>query len=359
MRQPPKRRHLEITISWTTLLKIFLAGLLAYLGFRLWRLAELLLLALMVAIAFQPLIQWTKRHRWPKWSGVLLVAVLLLGAAALFVIILVPKISTDGTEFIKQLPDLRERLSSSLPQSGPVRDFVSRLSNSHELSNPEAVLKYLAGGGSAALEGLLGFFLVLIVAIYFLADGEQVSQWLLSFLPDVQRQKMAVASEAVGAVVGQYMVGQVITSVLCAGYAFAVLTIMQVPNALLLALLAGILDVLPLIGFFLFTIPAVALALTVSPMTAALVGGLYVAYHVVENYLIVPKVYGNCLRLSTLTVLVSCLAAGLIDGVVGIILVLPIVASYPIIERVWLEPFLKHGTAQKHARLDAEEHPQK
>ena len=284
MRQPSKRPHLEITISWATLLKILLAGLLTYLGFRLWQLAELLLLAVMVAIAFQPLIQWTKRQRWPKWSGILLVAVLLLGSSALFMVILAPKISTEGTEFIKQLPTLMEHLSSSLPQTGPVRDFVSRLANSHELSNPEAVLKYLAGGGSVALEGLVGFFLVLIVAIYFLADGEQVYQWLLSFLPDVQRQKMAVASKEMGAVVGRYMAGQVITSVLCAGYAFTVLTIMQVPNALLLAVLAGILDVLPLIGFFLFTIPAVAIALTVSPVTAALVGGLYLAYHTISQY---------------------------------------------------------------------------
>lgn len=359
MREPQKRSRLEVTISWATLLKVFLAGLLAYLAFRLWRLAELLLLALMVAIAFQPLMEWTKKRRWPKWLGVLLVAVLLLGSTALFVIILVPKIGTEGTEFIKNLPDLTSRLSSALPQSGPIRDFVNYVSNSHALSNPEAILKYLASWSSIALEGVLGFFLVLVVAIYFLADGEQVYHWLLSFLPEVQRQKMAVTGEEIGTVVGHYVVGQVITSVLCAVYAFAVLAVMKVPSAFLLAVLAGILDVLPLIGFFLFAIPAVALALTVSPMTAALVGGLYIAYHVVENYLIVPKVYGNRLRLSTLTVLVSCLAAGLVDGVVGVILVLPMVASYPIIERIWLEPYLKPGTVQKHARLDAKDHPQK
>ena len=116
---------------------------------------------------------------------------------------------------------------------------------------------------------------------------------------------------------------------------------------------------LPLIGFFLFAIPAVALALTVSPASAAWVAALYVAYHVIENYFIVPKVYGNRLRLSTLTVLVSCLAAGLVAGVVGVILVLPVVASYPIIERMWLQPYLEPSTALKHARLDAVEHPRR
>jgi len=117
--------------------------------------------------------------------------------------------------------------------------------------------------------------------------------------------------------------------------------------------------VLPLIGFFLFAIPAVALAFTVSPTTAALVAALYVAYHLIENYFIVPKVYGNRLRLSTLTVLVSCLAAGLVAGVVGVILVLPIVASYPIFERIWLQPYLQRGTVQEHEQIEAEEHPEK
>jgi len=350
---------LEITVSWTTLLKIFLACLLAYLAIRLWRLTELLLLALMVAIAFQPLIQWTKSHRWPKLIGVFLSAFVLLGSTTLFVIILVPTIGTQGTEFVKQLPSLLDRLSNLLPVSGPIRDFANHLLNSRALSDPEAILKYVAGWGSVVLEGLIGFFLVLIVAIYFLADGERVYKWLLSFLPEVQRNKMAIAGEEVATVVGHYVVGQVITSVLCAAYAFGVLAFLHVPGAVLLAVLAGICDVLPLIGFFLFIIPAVAIALTVSPMTAALVGGLYIAYHLIENYFIVPKVYGNHLRLSMLTVLVSCLAAGLVDGVVGVILVLPIVASYPIIERIWLEPYLKHGTVQKHARLDAKEHPQK
>ena len=195
--------------------------------------------------------------------------------------------------------------------------------------------------------------------IYFLADGERVYKWLLAFLPEIQRQKIAVAGEEIASVVGHYVIGQVITSVLCAAYAFGVLIVFRVPNAALLAVLAGIFDVLPLIGFFLFAIPAVAMAFTVSPGTAAIVGALYVAYHLVENYFIVPKVYGHRLKISTLTVLVACLAAGLVAGVLGVILVLPIVASYPILERLWLQPYLESGTVQKHARLTANEHPEK
>ena len=357
--ESPKRSQLEITFSWTTLLKVFLACVLAYLAIRLWRLAELLFLALLIAIAFRPLIKWSEKHRWPKWAGLLVAALLLLGSTALFVVILAPTVASEGVTFVKELPALKDQILNRLPRSGPIPDFANQLLSSSAFSNPDTVLKYVADWGRVVLEGLIGFITVLIVAIYFLADGERVYKWFLVFLPETQRQKMALAGEEVATVVGHYMVGQVITSVLCAAYAFGVLSALHVPSAVLLAVLAGIFDVLPLIGFFLFAIPAVAIALTVSPATAALAGALYLAYHLIETYFIVPKVYGNRLRLSTLTVLVSCLSAGLVAGVVGVILVLPIVASYPILERIWLQPYLEHGTAQKHARLDAGEHPQK
>ena len=359
MPESPERSRLEITVAWTTLLRVFVACLLAYLAFRLWHLGELLLLALLIAVAFQPLIQWTRKRGWPKWAGVLLSASLLLGSTTLFLVFLVPTIATEGTAFIQKLPAARDQLLGQLPSSGPIRDFVNQLSNSPTLSNPAPILKYLAAWGGSVLEALVGFFLVLIVAIYFLADGERVYKWFLAFLPGIQRQKVSIAGEEIATVVGRYMIGQVITSVLCAAYAFGVLEVLRVPNALLLAVLAGFFDVLPLIGFFLFAIPAVAMAFTVSPTTAMLVGALYLAYHLIETYFIVPKVYGNRLKISTLTVLVACLAAGLVAGVVGVILILPVVASYPILERIWLEPYLQRGTVEKHARLTAEEHPER
>jgi predicted PurR-regulated permease PerM len=275
------------------------------------------------------------------------------------VVILVPTIGNQGTAFVKSLPALKEQIFNRLPATGPVHDFANQLAASPALSNPEPVLKNLAAWGGVVLKSLLEFFVVLVVAIYFIADGERVYKWFLAFLPEIHRQKAELAGEEIATVVSHYMVGQVITSVLCALYAFGVLVLLHVPNAVLLAVLAGVLDVLPLIGFFLFAIPAVALAFTVSPTTGALVAVLYVAYHIIENYFIVPKVYGDRLRLSALTVLVSCLAAGLVAGVVGVILVLPIVASYPILERIWLQPYLQRGTVEKHEQIEAEEHPEK
>ena len=75
---------------------------------------------------------------------------------------------------------------------------------------------------------------------------------------------------------------------------------------------------------------------------------LYLVFHVIENYFIVPKVYGKNLRLSTLTVLLGLLAGVLVAGIPGSLAALPVIASYAAIERIWLKPFLRDGVSEKH-----------
>jgi len=349
-------RQVEFTISWTAIAKLLLAILVAYLLVRLWPLLELLLLALLIAIAFDPIVHWTRKHNWPHWAAVMLSAVIMFGFVALLVTILIPTFTGQGGTLIQSLPSLRDRWAAKLPQSGPLREIANHFLSSPPFGNPEPLLKQFVTILTVALSGVVQFFVVLIVAIYFIADGPRVYPWLVAFLPIVDRRKMDSAAVEVTDVVGHYIVGQVITSVLCGLYAFIVLALCHVSGAGFLAIIAGIFDVLPLIGFFLFTIPAMGMALTVSPGTALLVGALYGVYHLIENYFIVPKVYGDRLRLSTLTVLISCLAAGLVAGVIGVIIVLPVVASYPVLERYWLHPHLEPDTLEKHVAIDVQEH---
>ncbi|MFL6530902.1 MAG: AI-2E family transporter [Chthoniobacterales bacterium] len=348
--------RVEITISWTTLLKIAIACLLAYFAFLLAPLAKLLLLAILVAIAFAPLLEWTRRRGWPRWLGLLVCALILFGFSLIFFGFLIPIVTSQVSALIANIPRFRDDFVRHLPEHGPLRDSANQMFASPALSNPEPIAKQVVAWGGAAAQALMNFFLMLIVSLYFLADGRRVAEWLLAFFPNEHRTKARGAFEEIAHVVAQYMIGQLITSALCGIYAFAVLAFLHVPNATMLAALAAVLDVLPLIGFFLFTIPAVAVALTVSPVAALIVAVLYIAYKFVEDYFIVPYVYGNALKLSTLTVLLSCLVAGVLGGVIGIIIVLPIVASYPVIERVWLRPYLERDTVAQHEAIDHAAH---
>jgi predicted PurR-regulated permease PerM len=125
----------------------------------------------------------------------------------------------------------------------------------------------------------------------------------------------------------------------------------HVPGALLLALLAGLFDFVPVLGFICSSVPAVLLALTVSPVVGLAVAALYVAYHLIENYYIGPKVYGDRLRLSNLAVILAFAVGAALGGIVGALLALPAAGIYPVVERVWLKEYLSRDAVEKHERI--------
>jgi predicted PurR-regulated permease PerM len=133
-----------------------------------------------------------------------------------------------------------------------------------------------------------------------------------------------------------------------------VLLVLHVPMALPLAVIAFIADLVPVVGTIAMTAPAVLMALTVGPVKALLVFAGYMLYHFVESYFIVPKVYGKEMRLSTLTVLLAIMIGGSLQGASGAILILPFVAAYPIVERLWLRNQLPDDTVEKHEELAEE-----
>ena len=176
------------------------------------------------------------------------------------------------------------------------------------------------GVWEAVASGALAVPLVLIVALYLVADGPRVYAWLLAYVPRKHRPRMAQTASEVAGVVHAYVRGQLITSGLVAVFSYVSLKVLGVQAPLALALLAGVFDVVPFIGFIAFTVPAVLMALTVSPTAALIVLVLYAGYHLLENYFIVPRVYGRQMRLSTLTVLISLGVGGALSGVIGAIL---------------------------------------
>jgi predicted PurR-regulated permease PerM len=99
-------------------------------------------------------------------------------------------------------------------------------------------------------------------------------------------------------------------------------------------------------------VPAIVLAVTVSPRTALVVAMLYAVYHTVENYAIAPYVYGDRLKLSNVVVVVSCAVGAELAGVIGALIALPAAAIYPAIERIWLRDTLAEDTVKEHRAIE-------
>jgi predicted PurR-regulated permease PerM len=344
--------RVEVHVPWSTLAKLGLAMVLAWAAGVLAPLAMTLLLSALLATSLHPVVAWLERRMARGWA-VLIVGTVVIAALLGTLVLVIPPIVGQASAIIDGLPDLRAKALAALPE-GAVRAMVERGFAGAIGDDLQPAMHHALGFGRAAVGGLVELGMIVILAIYLLLDADGVLRWLIAFLPNRLRGRVHETAQEMAPVVFAYVAGQVITSALCTVFTFVVLAWLKVPAALLLAVLAGILDVLPVVGFVVSAAPAVMLAAMVSPATAMIVLGFYLLYNAVENYAIVPYVYGTRLRLSTLTVLVTMLASFIVAGTAGAIAALPLVASFPIIERRWLTPWLHPDTVRSHERLERE-----
>jgi predicted PurR-regulated permease PerM len=339
-----------IEISWGSIVKIPAVALGTYLLYLLLPFAMLLYMSILLAVTLDPVVKYLSRLVGHKWA----VALIGFFVAAVFVgigILIVPELITQMTNIFEKLPEVPHYLAQKIPFAAKYLQGFPQKVQSADSATISPVIQHAAKFGAVAAEALSTFVLIFAFMIYLLVDGARVYEWILIFFKAQTRSKIEATCEGVAPVISAYVAGQVVTSTLCSLFAYAVLWYLGVPAALVLALVAGLFDVLPIIGFFLFTIPAALFALTVSVNAALLTVLLFGFYHLIETYLVSPLVYGNRLRVSGFVVLSSLIAGGIVGGIVGAIAILPIVASYPIVEKIWLSNFLGQKVITEHKEI--------
>ena len=344
--------RLDVSVSWGTIFKVLSAALFVWAVLRLSGPFLLFLISLLLAVTLSPLAARLERRGVSHGVAVGAIAAAMVGVILLFFWLVVPPL-TDQALFLQRDLETRraaiqQRLSGIHPLVATIVMQILELPRSPEvaasLHRPLAWGRFAVMGGTAAI-------LILVLTLYLVLDGRRFYAWLLAYVPRRHRRRMAATVSEVSEVIIAYVQGQVFTSIVYGLYAFATLAIFRVPAAVPLALLAAFCDVIPVLGVVVSTVPAVLLALTVSPIAAAAVLALYILYHVVENYVLIPWVYGRRLRLSGLAVLIALVVGGTLQGILGAVLVLPLVAAYPIIERIWLHEYLSDEVLTDHSAL--------
>jgi predicted PurR-regulated permease PerM len=264
-----------------------------------------------------------------------------------------------GAQLIEQsrmlgdrLNDVQRDVTRMLPQG-----LLNMLPQSQDGGSSNQIGNYLSALGRAVFSGVLSIGVAFILALYLLVDGRRTLEWLVAFAPRPTRPRIWTTLIEARKSVAAYVRGNAITSALAAAVAYVFLVALKVPAALLLALLTGLLDFVPIIGIFLSAIPMVLLAFTVSTWVGVSTIIFNIVYNVVENYYIAPKVYGNEMRLSDLAVILAFGVGAELGGVVGALIALPIVAMYPAVESLWLRDRLGPDAVGDHRRIErSEEH---
>lgn len=278
----------------------------------------------------------------------LTVASLLICALTAFFAFIAPVVYSQSLQVYERLPQLKQDLLHRLDGHEGIKAFLDKNLRREALMPKAMNLKDVLGAGNQVLDGLVDFVLVFVLAIYLLVDGPRICEWVCAFFKPATQEKIGQTNREVSKIVSAYVAGQVITSVLSFIYVFVTLSWLGVSNVLLLATLSAVMDVLPVLGFVFAVVPAMFFALEISFPTSMLVLGLYLLYHAIENYFVVPFVYGKRLRVSGFVVFLGLLIAGLVAGIKGAIAILPFLAAYPVIEKIWLKNIVRKEALAVH-----------
>lgn len=333
----------RIEIPVRTILTVVLSLFLIWFLIQVWGILLQVFLSFLLATALFPLVKRLQNRGIPKGIASAIVFVGLLAVIGGFFGIIVPPLVEQGQSFIDKAPEYLNRFEGFIDRYPSLAEQYNNIRgdglNGGDAGETGAgvPVDQVLTIGTGIVGRFADTFFVLVMTFYLLLEGDTTWKYLSRYFTPRLRYKMRRSYPEITRVVSGYATGQAINSLTFAIFAFATLTILGVPETLLLAVLAAVFDAVPIVGVPIATIPALLLALTVSWQTAVIVLIAYTVYQQFENYVMVPRVFGNTLQVSALSILVGVLVGGQLLGVIGIILSLPITAAIPVLERVWNE----------------------
>ena len=294
-------------------------------------LVVLALVALFIAVSLDPAVRWMVRHGVRRaWA----VTIILLGALMLVaaVIALVgPPLVREASEFSQRFPSYVSNLDE---RSQTFRDLSERYHVNEQLNKLAADLPRQMGTSvinffRRFLGVLASTLLVLVLAIYFMADLPRIRRLVPRVFPRRFQERARLIVDVVVDKVGSYMIGGLLVSSIAAIVAYLILMIFDVPAALPLAMFVFLCAFIPLIGASLGAIVCVIVAAIANGLwpSAALVLLCFLVYQQLENYLIAPRVMQGRMDLPAVGVLLAGLLGGTMLGLVGALMAIPIAAA--------------------------------
>jgi predicted PurR-regulated permease PerM len=326
-----------------------------------WLLLHLLPVVLVIVVSLflvgtlGPAVEWLEAHGvsrgWGIAAAFLAMALMTGGLLA----ITIPSLVDQVNSLVKQEPVIRDHLAAILGRwrvSAPLAESLRDVKyEALARTAASAALRY----SSAAVEIVAYLVSAVFLAMYMMIDRDRLRGGLFAVVPRSHHMRLSRVMINLETIVGGYIRGQVLTSVLMGIFVFGLLTVCRIPNAIALAVFAALADVLPYVGVFLSVGPAVIAALPAGVGTTLVVLIAMLAYEEFESRFLVPRIYGRALRLPSSIVLVALLAGGTLMGIVGALLALPVAAAARMLVdelRVELPGEVQDDASKIHARDD-------
>lgn len=329
---------IAVVITAGTIIKILAILLLAYFLFVVRDLVLVLLASVVIASAVEPGARYFMKYKIPRVISVMLVYLIAIAVfAGLLFIFLPPLIEdlaslpeaipafvstfTDSTRF-EQFPALSSAIETATQQVTSL-DIVSKIGQT--ISGATVGLLSVA---SSVFGGVMSFFLIVVLSFYLAVQEDGVGNFLHLVTPKKHEAYVVDLWSRARKKIGLWMQGQLLLGVIIGVLTYLGLSVLGVENAMLLAVIAGLFELIPIFGPLLSAIPAIGFAVVGGGVTLALLTlGLYLIIQQFENQLIHPLVVKKIVGIPSIVAIIALVIGAQIAGFLGIILAVPVAAA--------------------------------
>lgn len=299
----------------------------------LWVLSQLLpvvlvlIAALTIVGTISPAVSWMEKRHISRGMGIAIVFTALSVATVLILTLTIPALLTQATSLIDQEPALRASLANWMTGSHLTKPLAELLHNVHSGDLLKMAASNAYEYSTKAITVFAYILSSLFLALYMMIDRDRLRGGLFLLIPRTHHIRLSRVMLNLETIVGGYIRGQIITSALMAVFVFVLLKACGIASALAIAVFAGLADVLPYIGALFSVGVTVAAALPHGTTVFIVVFILMLIYEEFESRVIIPRIYGRALRLPSSIILLSLLIGGVLLGIVGALLALPVAAA--------------------------------
>ncbi len=334
-----------VQFSWELVALVLLILAMIFFGNQLISVFVFLFLGFVFTSAARPVVSWLMSKKVTKgWAVVITYLIASLIFLAMFSIVLVPFISQVG-ELIKALPSWIEDLVANFKgisignfkiDAGSITQVVSN--GLQNISTGESFKSISSALGSVfTTTGLL--LSSFILSIYLVLEHDSILDFgLIRITADQKRERVKKLVMDVERKLGKWLLGQATVSLMMGIFAGILLTILNVPFALPLAVMIGLLDAVPNIGATIaLVITALIVLATVNPLSAIIFAGAFIIYQQLENNFIIPKILGNAIGLKPVIIMLGVFVFLILFGVVGALVAVPIMVILQIFYEFYID----------------------
>ena len=332
----PLRRDSPFMLGFLGALGVFVAWFLTQAVVEARGVIVLIVVSLFLAIGLNPGVEWLMSRGMRRGMAIAIVFFAVIGAFVGFGFAVAPPVVEQSNEFVDALPTFLDDLRKNSTVRQLDNDF-GVIERAKEYVTSKDLGQRLFGGivgvGRIVLSAVFSAFTVLIMTLYFLAALPSMKRQAYRLVPATRRERVTLLTDEILSRIGGFVSGAFTVAFIAALTSYVFLRIVDVPYALVLALVVGLLDLVPLIGATIGAVVVSLIGFTESAAVGVACVVFYVAYQQFENYVVYPRVMRRAVDVPAAVTVVAVLLGGALLGVVGALLAIPIAAAVLLVVR--------------------------